>query len=214
MSSVILLGAPGSGKGTIAKYLKKYWNVPHISTGDIFRTAIKNKTNMGIKANEYLKDGKLVPDDITVGVVEERFKEYDIEKGFILDGFPRTVNQAVQFDRVLLSLLKELKAVILLKVDDIIIIDRITGRRVCESCGKIYHVRNIPSKKEGICDDCNANLIQRKDDNEIIIKDRLLEYNKLTAPLIDYYKNRNLLIEIDASTNPEAMLDKIKGLDF
>jgi len=214
MSSVILLGAPGSGKGTVAKILKEYWLVPHISTGDIFRLANSNKTSMGLKANEYLKDGKLVPDEIVIGVVEERFKEEDVKKGFILDGFPRTVNQAVEFDRVLLNNLKELNAVILFNVSDSIILDRITGRRVCNACGSIYHIRNMPSKNKDICDTCLNKLIQRKDDNEEIIKERLIEYNKLTAPLIDYYKNRNLLVEIDASTNPETMINKIKGLDL
>jgi len=214
MSSVILLGAPGSGKGTIAKYLKDYWKVPHISTGDIFREAIAQKTLMGLKANEYLSEGKLVPDDIVIGVVEERFKAEDLKDGFILDGFPRTVNQAVEFDRVLLNSLKELSAVILLTVSDEIIIDRISGRRVCKNCGKIYHIRNMPSKKPDICDVCSDKLIQRKDDNSEIIKERLIEYYKLTAPLIDYYKNRNLLIEVDASTNPETMLNIIKGLDL
>ncbi len=169
---------------------------------------------MGIKANEFLKDGKLVPDEITVGVVDERFLNSDIDNGFIMDGFPRTVNQAVEFDRILLSKLKELKTVILLDISEAQVVKRISGRRVCQPCGTIFHIENIPSKVDGICDACGGTLIQRKDDNEVVIKDRLLEYNKLTAPLIDYYKDRNILAEIDASTIPSVMFDAIKELDI
>lgn len=214
MKSVILLGAPGSGKGTIASLLKDYWKVPHISTGDIFREAIKNKSPMGVKAYEYIKDGKLVPDDVTVGVVEERFLNSDVDAGFIMDGFPRTVTQAVEFDRILLSKVKELKSVILLNVEDSIIVRRICGRRVCNSCGKIYHIENMSPKVEGVCDVCSSPLIQRKDDNEAVIIERLKEYNKLTLPLISYYKDRNLLVKIDANTNPQKMMEQIKGLDI
>lgn len=213
MNSVILLGAPGSGKGTIAALLKDYWKVPHISTGDIFREAIKSKSPMGLKAYEFIKDGKLVPDDVTVGVVEERFLNKDIDTGFIMDGFPRTVKQALEFDRILLGKARELKFVILLNVEDSVIVKRICGRRVCSNCGKIYHIENMPPKLEGVCDVCSHNLIQRKDDNEAVIKERLKEYNKLTLPLINYYKNKNLLVEINANTNPEKMMQEIKGLD-
>ena len=214
MKKVILLGAPGSGKGTLALNLKKRWDVPHISTGDMFRDAVKADSPMGLKASEYMKKGMLVPDDVTVGVVAERFNNSDIKKGFILDGFPRTINQAKSFDDILSQAQQSLDAVILLNVDENLIVKRITGRRTCSKCGAIYHIENMPSKIENICDKCDGELMQRKDDNEAVVRERLSAYNVQTAPLVGFYKDKDLLIEIDASNTPSFMLEQVEALSF
>ena len=214
MKKVILLGAPGSGKGTLALNLKKRWDVPHISTGDMFRDAVKADSPMGLKASEYMKKGMLVPDDVTVGVVAERFNNSDIKKGFILDGFPRTTNQAKSFDDILSQAQQSLDAVILLNVDENLIVKRITGRRTCSKCGAIYHIENMPSKIENICDKCGGELSQRKDDNEAVVRERLNTYNAQTAPLVGFYKDKDLLIEIDASTTPSLMFEQVEALSL
>ncbi len=214
MKKVILLGAPGSGKGTLALNLKKRWDVPHISTGDMFRDAVKADSPMGLKASEYMKKGMLVPDDVTVGVVAERFNNSDIKKGFILDGFPRTINQAKSLDDILSQTQQSLDAVILLNVDENLIVKRITGRRTCSKCGAIYHIENMPSKIENICDKCGGELSQRKDDNEAVVRKRIAAYNAQTAPLVGFYKDKDLLIEIDASTTPSLMFEQVEALSL
>jgi adenylate kinase len=214
VKKVILLGAPGSGKGTLALNLKNKWEVPHISTGDMFRDAVSAGSPMGLKASEYMKKGALVPDDVTVGVVAERFNNSDIKKGFILDGFPRTINQAKSLDEILSQINQSLDAVILLNVDENLVVNRITGRRTCSKCGAIYHINNMPSKVENICDKCGGELIQRKDDNEEVVRDRLSAYNKQTAPLIEFYRNKKLLLEIDASKTPSFMLEQVEALSI
>jgi adenylate kinase len=214
VKKVILLGAPGSGKGTLALNLKNKWEVPHISTGDMFRDAVSAGSSMGLKASEYMKKGALVPDDVTVGVVAERFNNSDIKKGFILDGFPRTINQAKSLDEILSQINQSLDAVILLNVDENLVVNRITGRRTCSKCGAIYHINNMPSKVENICDKCGGELIQRKDDNEEVVRDRLSAYNKQTAPLIEFYRNKKLLLEIDASKTPSFMLEQVEALSI
>ena len=209
---IILLGAPGSGKGTIANRLKENWNISHISTGDMFREAVRNGSPMGKKAAEYMNEGKLVPDDITIGIVDERFSNNDVKEGYILDGFPRTVVQAQALQGILKHKSVGLDSVILLDVPEDIIVKRLSGRRTCSSCSTPYHVTNMPPKVEGICDKCGAPLIHRDDDKEDVIKQRLVSYEEKTAPLIDFYKNENVLQTIDASTNPEDMLKQLEEL--
>ena len=214
MNSVVLLGAPGSGKGTLAQLLKTRWNVAHISTGDMFRESVKNNTPMGLKASEYMKNGLLVPDDITIGVVDERFSNNDVKKGFILDGFPRTIPQAESLDIIINKKGLKLNSVVLLNVDHNLIIKRITGRRSCTSCGQIYNIYNIPSKIDGVCDKCKGTLVQRKDDTEEVVKERLHAYEKQTAPLVDFYRAKKILVEIDASLSPDYMLTQMEERGF
>jgi adenylate kinase len=214
MSSIILLGAPGSGKGTLAQQLKTKLNIPHISTGDMFREAVKGNTPMGVKASSYMKDGHLVPDDITIGVVDERFTKEDVKKGFILDGFPRTIPQAEAFDSIIKNKGLKIDAVILLEVDQGLIVRRITGRRSCPSCGNVYHIETVKPKVEGICDSCSTKLIQRKDDTEEVVKERLETYEKQTAPLIDFYSAKKILLKIDASRSPNYMMQQLEVLGF
>ena len=214
MRSVVLLGAPGSGKGTLAIKLKNTWNVPHISTGDMFREAVKENSPMGQKASEYMKNGQLVPDDITIGIVEERFSKSDVKKGFILDGFPRTIKQAQALDEILAKNEIKLSSVILLNVDEKKIVKRITGRRTCSKCGSIYHVENMPPKMPNVCDKCGSALTQRKDDTEEVVKERLIAYNEQTAPLINFYKKTNILAEVDASSSPEYMVEQVGALSL
>ncbi len=212
MNSTVLLGAPGSGKGTLATKLKDRWNVAHISTGDMFREAVKNNTPMGIKASEYMKNGQLVPDDITIGVVQERFSKHDVKKGFILDGFPRTIAQAEALDVILKQNNIKLSSVIALNIDEKIVIDRITGRRTCPKCAAIYHIKSVRPKVENICDKCGSTLVQRKDDTVEVVVERLQAYNLQTQPLIDFYRNKGLLLTIDASRSPEYMVQQMEAL--
>lgn len=214
MNSVVLLGAPGSGKGTLAQQLKTRWNVAHISTGDMFRESVKNNTPMGLKASEYMKNGQLVPDDVTIGVVDERFSIADVKKGFILDGFPRTIPQAEALDVIINKKGLKLNSVILLNVDHNLIIKRITGRRSCTACGQIYNIYNIQPKQDGVCDKCKGALVQRKDDTEEVVKERLHAYEKQTAPLVDFYRAKKILLEIDASLSPDYMLKQLEDLGF
>ncbi len=214
MNSVILLGAPGSGKGTLAQHMKTRWGVSHISTGDMFREAVKNNTAMGAQASVYMKNGQLVPDDVTIGVVEERFSKDDVKKGFILDGFPRTIPQAQALDAIIKDKDLKITAVILLDVDKSLIIRRITGRRSCPCCGNVYHIETVKPKKDGICDGCGTALIQRKDDTEEVVKERLEAYEKQTAPLVDFYRAKKILVSIDASRSPDYMVKQLEDLGF
>jgi len=214
MSSAILLGAPGSGKGTLAAQLKSYWNVAHISTGDMFREAVKAGTPMGLKAAEFMKRGMLVPDDVTIGVVKERFSKDDVKKGFILDGYPRTIAQAQALDEILKENKLKLNTVILLNIDENMIVERITGRRTCPKCTSVYHIKTVKPKVENICDKCGSELIQRKDDTKEVVVERLEAYHKQTAPLVIFYGNKKLLQEIDASRSPESMMQQVEALGF
>jgi len=190
---IILLGPPGAGKGTQAVMLMKEFAVPHISTGDIFRAAIKEGTELGKKAKEYMNQGQLVPDEIVIGIVQERLTQDDCKEGFILDGFPRTVPQADALQEALKSLAMELNAVVNLVVSENELVTRLSGRRVCKNCGATYHVKFSPAQKAGVCDACGKELYQRDDDQEETIRKRLEVYNKQTAPLIDYYAKTGLL---------------------
>jgi adenylate kinase len=204
---LLIMGAPGTGKGTYAEGIEKHFGIPHISTGEIFREAISQKTPLGVLAQSYIDDGHLVPDDVTVQIVKERIQQPDCQNGFVLDGFPRTLNQAEIFTQILNELNIQLDLVINLLADEELIIRRITNRRLCSKCGKGYNLITIPPMKPGICDDCGGALYQRKDDSEEVIRERLEVYQKQTKPLIDYYEAQGNIIhmngagEIDEVTN-------------
>jgi len=202
---LILLGPPGAGKGTQAEKIAKEYNIPHISTGDIFRANIKNETKLGLKAKQYIDNGELVPDSVVVAIVEDRIKQDDTKNGFLLDGFPRTENQALALDEVLNELGISLDAVINIKVDSQVLVSRITGRRICKDCGATYHIEFNPPAEEGVCDLCGGELYQRSDDNEDTVQNRIDVYNKQTAPLIEYYSKQDLIKTIDG----EQAIDKV-----
>ena len=192
---IVLLGGPGSGKGTQAKKLVDKLGIPQISTGDIFRAALKEGTPMGLKAKTYMDKGELVPDDVVIGVVEERLAKPDLDKGYMLDGFPRTLAQAEALDKIIVSQGKSINHAVLVDVPDEDLVARLAGRRTCRNsdCGKMYHVMFNPPKSDGICDACGSELYQRDDDSEATIRERLTVYNNQTAPLIDYYDKKQLL---------------------
>lgn len=192
---IVLLGGPGSGKGTQAKKLVDKLGIPQISTGDIFRAALKEGTPMGLKAKTYMDKGELVPDDVVIGVVEERLTKPDLDKGYMLDGFPRTLAQAEALDKIIVSQGKSIDHAILVDVPDEELVARLSGRRTCPNsdCGKMYHVMFNRPKHDGICDACGSELYQRDDDSEATIRERLTVYNSQTAPLIDYYDKKQLL---------------------
>lgn len=194
---VVLLGPPGAGKGTQAKLLQDEFGACQISTGDILRKAVAEQTPLGREAAEYINRGALVPDDVIVNLVAERLKERDCEKGFILDGFPRTIPQAQGLDRILKTMGLSLNGVLSVQVPESIIIERLAGRRTCRSCGALSHMVFNPPKKAGVCDRCGGELYQRDDDREETIANRLKVYEKQTAPLANYYRERGLLREID-----------------
>lgn len=211
---LILMGAPGSGKGSYAAVLKEHYRVPHISTGEIFRDAIEKKTPMGLIAKTYIDKGNLVPDDITNEIVKERLQQKDCENGFLLDGYPRTIAQAESLTEILDELGITLDAAVNLEVDDDLIVRRIVNRRSCPKCGKGYNLITYPPKKEGICDICNTPLFTRKDDNEETVMSRLDVYNKQTRPLVDYYDKLGKLVSIDSNgTIEDTVNDIIKTLE-
>lgn len=210
--NIILLGAPGAGKGSQAKLIKEKYQIPHISTGDMFREAIKANTSLGILANSYISKGDLVPDDVTIALVKERLSKDDCKNGFLLDGFPRTIPQAEALEKLTLDINRPINLVIDVSVDDSILLDRIAGRRVCKKCGASYHVKNSPSKVEGICDVCGSNLVIRNDDNPDALKVRLEHYHKQTLPLVDFYKNKNLLKFVNGDQSLESVFSDIVKL--
>ncbi|MCC3378104.1 adenylate kinase [Paenibacillus farraposensis] len=210
--NILIMGPPGAGKGTQADVIVKEFDIPHISTGDAFRLAMKQGTPIGIKAKEYIDKGELVPDDVTIGIVEERLQQPDCKKGFLLDGFPRTLVQAEALDQILGRLNTKLDNVINLKVDRDKLLVRITGRRVCKSCGSSYHVVFNPPKVEGICDKDGGELYQRPDDNEDSVRTRLDEYSNKTAPLLTFYENQNLLRHIDGEQDIDVVSQNIVSL--
>lgn len=194
--NLIFLGPPGAGKGTQANILSTTLSIPQISTGDILRSAVRTGTPMGVRAKSYMDSGSLVPDDVVVGIVEERLQEEDCANGFILDGFPRTVPQADALAEMLQRLGKEIDHVVSITVDDEELLSRISGRRMCEKCGKGYHIDFDPPKSVDTCDACGGKLYQRDDDKVETMRKRLDEYYKKTAPLIDYYTGKQLLLSI------------------
>lgn len=204
---IIMLGAPGTGKGTVASMLAENLDIPQISTGDIFRKAISEKTELGIEADKYISQGNLVPDELTIKIVEERLKEEDTKNGAILDGFPRTENQAKALEKFLESQNKKVDIAINLTTEEEEIIERIVNRRVCsnQECKAVYNTTLSPSKVEGICDKCGGTLVQRKDDNEETIRKRLNTYYATSEPIIDFYKEKNVLYPAEVSKKVNKM---------
>ncbi len=209
-TGLIFLGPPGAGKGTQAKILSAYLGVPQISTGDILRSAVREQTPMGLRAKSYMDSGALVPDEVVVGIVEERLSEADCSPGFILDGFPRTVPQAEALSEMLNRKGRAIQAVVSITVNEDELLARIGGRRACQNCGKVYHIQNEPPRKEGVCDLCNGPLYQRDDDKEETMRRRLEEYGKKTAPLIDYYSRQRLLVEVAGIGSIEDIQQNIR----
>lgn len=206
---LVILGPPGAGKGTQADFIVKKYNIVHISTGDIFRENIKNHTKLGEKAKLYMDKGLLVPDELVIDLVEDRLAKDDCKDGFLLDGFPRTVAQGVSLDAILDRQDKSLTKVINIDVKPEILIERAVGRRVCKSCGSTFHIKYNPPKEDGICDNCHEKLIQRDDDTENTVKTRIKVYFEQTAPLIDYYKAQDLLLNINGESDIKKVFDDI-----
>ncbi len=209
--NLLIMGPPGAGKGTQAEYLIKEFGLTHISTGDMFRAAIKEGTAMGKKAKEYMDAGQLVPDEIVVGIVRDRLSQADCRQGFLLDGFPRTLPQAAALDKTLAEMGINLDGVINIDVNRDKLMARLTGRRVCKGCGASFHVLFNPPRAIGVCDNCSGELYQRSDDNEETVGNRLDVYEGQTQPLIDYYRNQGLLLNINGDQNIDQVLGDIKA---
>ncbi|MEA3288836.1 MAG: adenylate kinase [Campylobacterota bacterium] len=212
--NLMVFGAPGAGKGTQAKFLIEKYGIPQISTGDILRAAIADKTDMGMEAKKFMDEGKLVPDSTIIGIIKDRLAEDDCKKGFILDGFPRTLPQAEALNELMKNMEISLDKVISLNVPDELIVGRITGRRVCSDCGASFHVEFNPSKEENKCDYCGNELIIRKDDNAETVKSRLGAYHEQTAPLIEFYTKMGVMVELDGTKDvAEVTADMISAID-
>ena len=213
--NILLLGAPGAGKGTQAQMIKEKYHIPHISTGDMFREAIRNKTPIGLLADSYISKGNLVPDDVTIALVKERLSQDDCANGYLLDGFPRTIVQAEALAQLSSEINRPIDLVINVDVDESKLIDRISGRRMCKGCGASYHIKNLPPKVEGVCDVCGGELYIRKDDNVDALKVRLENYHDQTQPLIDFYANCGLIATVNGDSSLEnvfkAITDVIEG---
>ncbi len=209
---LVLLGPPGVGKGTQAKLIALRMNVPTISTGEMLRAAVDAKTELGIKANEFMSGGNLVPDDIIIGLIEKRLEERDVASGFLLDGFPRTVPQAEALTNLLKSKKKELTAVLAFTASEEAVVARIGGRLTCRNCNAVFHETNNPPKSPGTCDVCSSRLVVREDDQPEAVRRRLEVYEAKTAPLFDYYEKQGLLRMIDASGNVDAVYAKVEAL--
>ncbi|BBD89390.1 adenylate kinase [Staphylococcus caprae] len=212
--NIILMGLPGAGKGTQASEIVKKFPIPHISTGDMFRKAIKDETDLGKEAKSYMDRGELVPDEVTVGIVKERISEDDAKKGFLLDGFPRTIEQAEALNNIMSELDREIDAVINIEVPEEELMNRLTGRRICEKCGTTYHLVFNPPKVEGICDIDGGKLYQREDDNPETVSNRLSVNVKQSKPILEYYDEKGILKNIDGSKDiDEVTNDVIDILD-
>jgi adenylate kinase len=210
--NIMLFGAPGAGKGTQAKFLIEKYEIPQISTGDILRAAIADGTKMGLEAKKYMEEGKLVPDSTIIGIIRDRLAKEDCQKGFILDGFPRTLPQAEALEELMKDLKISLDKVISLNVPDELIVGRITGRRVCNDCGASFHVEFNPSKENDKCDFCGGKLITRKDDTAETVAKRLGEYHAQTAPLFDFYKDKGILAELDGTKEVSEVTEDILSI--
>jgi adenylate kinase len=208
--NLVFLGPPGAGKGTQAKRLSEEFKWPHISTGDILREAVSKGTELGKRAKEYMEKGELVPDEVVIGIIKDRLKLEDAQGGFILDGFPRTVNQARSLDEVLKEEGNSLDSVLYFEVSEEEVVRRLTGRRTCSKCGAIFHLIYNPPKNSDICDLCQGELTQREDDREETVKNRLKVYLSQTVPLIDYYREKGVLREIDAGKSEDQVYEEIK----
>jgi len=209
---IIMLGAPGAGKGTQAKMIADKFGIPHISTGDIFRANIKNGTDLGKKAKEYMDKGQLVPDELTVEILLDRVANDDCKNGYVLDGFPRTIPQADVLDKELTKLGDKVDFAINVDVPDENIVRRMSGRRACLKCGATYHIEHIPPKKEGICDTCGSELVQRDDDKPETVQNRLSVYHEQTQPLIEYYDKKNILKTVDGTKDMQEVFNNIVGI--
>lgn len=211
MMNFILLGLPGAGKGTQAGRISSEYNVPHISTGDMFREALKNETSLGLEAKKYMDAGDLVPDDVTNGIVKERLEHEDARKGFLLDGYPRTINQAETLDENLSEANRSLDAVLYIKVDKSILMERLTGRFICSNCGATYHkVNNLP-KEEGTCDVCGGHdFYQRDDDKPETVEKRISVNESQTNDLVDYYNSKGIVKELNGEQDPDDVFNDIK----
>jgi adenylate kinase len=202
--NIVLFGPPGIGKGTVAVKLSKKLQIPHIATGDMLRKNVSEKTELGIKAKSHMDSGGLVPDELVIEMIKERLQKDDCNNGFILDGFPRTINQAEEIAKAV-----KIDRVVNIQANDDIIIERLSRRRVCEKCGFIYHLDFIKPKKDGICDKCNGQLHQREDDKPKAVKERLKVYKEKTEPLINYYKEKGILVDVDGSGTAEKEFELV-----
>ena len=209
---LLIMGRPGAGKGTQAANIKEYYGIPHISTGDMFRAAIKNQTKLGLLAKEYMDKGLLVPDEITIGIVQERLLESDCKKGFLLDGFPRTIAQAESLESFLKENSIALDADLDVDVPVEILVKRIVGRRVCKKCGATFHIEFNAPKNDGICDVCGTPLVQRNDDCLETVNKRLNEYDTKTAPLLKFYQDRNLIKTVNGNQALDKVFEDIKAV--
>lgn len=209
---LLIMGPPGAGKGTQALLIKQTYNIPHISTGEMFREAISNNTPLGKKAKEIISSGNLVPDEITIQIVSEKLISMDNKKGFLLDGFPRTLFQAQKLDEILNKLSIKIDAVINIVVEQDILIDRIVGRRICKDCQAAYHVKTLKPKVDGVCDICGGELVQRKDDTYETVLNRFKIYDEQTKPIIEYYQKQNLIKNINGEESIEKIFENIKNL--
>ncbi|MDD6352038.1 MAG: adenylate kinase [Lachnospiraceae bacterium] len=206
---IVMLGAPGAGKGTIASRLSVKYGIPHISTGDIFRANIKNGTELGKKAKFYMDQGLLVPDELTCDLVMDRISQDDCKKGFILDGFPRTIPQAEALTDALDEKDEQMDYALNVILSDDKIVKRMSGRRTCPKCGAVYHIVTLPPKKEGICDKCGSALVQRADDSEETVKKRLEVYHEQTEPLIEYYHRAGIIVEVSGDAGADQEVDRL-----
>ncbi|WP_249872559.1 adenylate kinase [Oceanobacillus saliphilus] len=210
--NLILMGLPGAGKGTQAEKINEKYNIPHISTGDMFRLAIKEGTDLGMKAKEYMDQGDLVPDEVTIGIVKERLSKPDCANGFLLDGFPRTIAQAEALQQLLTDLDRSIDHVLHVDVPEKNLVERLTGRRICPTCGTTYHVVYNPPKEEGICDKDGSQLIQRDDDQPETVKKRLSVNIEQTQPLLDFYQDKGYLVKVNGDRDIEEVFQDIQSI--
>lgn len=208
--NILIMGPAGAGKGTMSDLILQAYDIPHISTGDMLRENVANGTELGKEAKSYMDAGKLVPDDVINAMVEKRLQEPDCQKGYLLDGFPRTLVQAKAFEEIAAKIGKPVETVLALEVDFEILKERVTGRRVCPKCGAIYHISNFPPKVEGVCDKCGSPLKQRADDTVEKLTQRMKEYDASTKPVIDFYDEKGVVTHLDASQKPDVVFGRIK----